>query len=126
MSHAISDEEAGRQILSIFVRNKVTASGTLRRIHFFDVRDGDFQRGINRAVFNRWITVHQRDRYRYILTEEGYAAGKLTEAPGTTGTQMKAPAQAIIQSPVRIEASARTQVPVAAQVPAEAKAQRPA
>ena len=36
----------GRQILGIFIRNKVQASGTLRRIHFFDVRDGDFQRGI--------------------------------------------------------------------------------
>ena len=43
MAHALSDEEAGRQILGIFIRNKVQASGTLRRIHFFDVRDGDVQ-----------------------------------------------------------------------------------
>ena len=42
MAHALSDEEAGRQILGIFVRNKVQATGTLRRIHFFDVRDGEF------------------------------------------------------------------------------------
>ena len=76
MSRALSDDDAGRQILSIFVRNKGPASGTLRRIHFFDVRDSDFQRGINRAVANRWITVHHRDRYRYILTDEGYAAGR--------------------------------------------------
>ena len=81
MAHALSDEEAGRQILGIFIRNKVQASGTLRRIHFFDVRDGDFQRGINRAVANKWITVHHRDRYRYILTEEGYAAGRQVGAP---------------------------------------------
>ena len=81
MSRALSDDDAGRQILSIFVRNKVPASGTLRRIHFFDVRDGDFQRGINRAVANRWITVHHRDRYRYILTDEGYAAGRQADAP---------------------------------------------
>ena len=81
MAHALSDEEAGRQILGIFIRNKVQASGTLRRIHFFDVRDGDFQRGINRAVANRWITVHHRDRYRYILTDEGYAAGRQIGAP---------------------------------------------
>jgi hypothetical protein len=80
MAHALSDEEAGRQILEIFVRNKVPASGTLRRIHFFDVRDGDFQRGINRAVANNWIAVHHRDRYRYILTEQGYAAGRLADA----------------------------------------------
>jgi hypothetical protein len=79
MAHAISDDEASRQILGIFVRNKVQASGTLRRIHFFDVRDGDFQRGINRAVANRWIMVHHRDRYRYILTEEGYTAGRQTD-----------------------------------------------
>jgi hypothetical protein len=81
MARAFSDEEAGRQILSIFVRNKVPASGTLRRIHFFDVRDGDFQRGINSAVAHRWITVHHRDRYRYILTDEGYAAGRQVDAP---------------------------------------------
>ena len=81
MAHALSDEEAGRQILGIFIRNKVQASGTLRRIHFFDVRDGDFQRGINRAVANKWITVHHRDRYRYILTEAGYTAGRQIGAP---------------------------------------------
>ena len=50
MPHALSEEDAGRQILGIFIRNKVQASGTLRRIHFFDVRDGDFQRGINCAA----------------------------------------------------------------------------
>jgi hypothetical protein len=80
MARALTDDEAGRQVLSIFVRNKVVASGALRRIHFFDVRDGDFQRGINNAVSNRWITIHHRDRYRYILTEEGYAAGHQVEA----------------------------------------------
>lgn len=76
MTIAISEDEVGRQILEIFVRHKVQASGSLRRIHFFDVRDGDFQRGINRAVANKWIMVHHRDRYRYILTDEGYAAGR--------------------------------------------------
>ncbi len=88
MPHALSDEEAGRQILAIFVRNKVQATGTLRRIHFFDVRDGDFQRGINRAVSNNWITLHQRDRYRYILSEEGFAAGRRAEA--ATGATVEA------------------------------------
>ena len=87
MAHALSEDEAGRQILGIFIRNKVQASGTLRRIHFFDVRDGDFQRGINRAVANRWITVHHRDRYRYILTDEGYAAGRQTGAPVAAAAQ---------------------------------------
>jgi hypothetical protein len=81
MARALSDEEAGRQVLSIFMRNKVPASGTLRRIHFFDVRDSDFQRGINNAVTNRWITVHHRDRYRYILTDEGYAASRRADTP---------------------------------------------
>jgi hypothetical protein len=51
------------------------ASGTLRRNNFFDVRDGDFQRGINRAVANKWIKLHIRDRYTYQLTDEGFAAG---------------------------------------------------
>jgi hypothetical protein len=90
MAHALNDDEAGRQILSIFVRNKVQVNGNLRRIHFFDVRDGDFQRGINSAVAKRWIAVHHRDRYRYILTDEGYAAGRAVEEP----VQIAAPAQA--------------------------------
>lgn len=75
----MSDEEAGRQILGIFIRHKVPASGMLRRNHFFDVRDGDFQRGIDRAVHHQWITLHRRDRYRYILTEAGYEAGRVSE-----------------------------------------------
>jgi hypothetical protein len=79
MSIALNDEEAGRQVLSIFVRYRVPAGGTLRRTHFFDVRDGDFLRGLNNAVVRKWVTVHHRDRYRYILTEEGYAAGRSAE-----------------------------------------------
>ena len=76
MPHALTDDEAGRQILSIFVRYRVQSGGTLRRTHFFDVRDADFQRGLNNAVTRKWVNVHHRDRYRYILTEDGYTAGR--------------------------------------------------
>ena len=79
MPIALTDEEAGQQILGIFVRYRVQAGGTLRRTHFFDVRDSDFQRGLNNAVARKWVAVHHRDRYRYILTEEGYAAGRRAE-----------------------------------------------
>jgi hypothetical protein len=79
MPSPLTDDEAGRQILSIFVRHRVQPSGSLKRIHFFDVRDGDFQRGINNAVARRWIAVHHRDRYCYILTDEGHAAGRQAE-----------------------------------------------
>jgi hypothetical protein len=79
MPMTLTDEEAGRQVLGIFVRYRVPAGGTLRRTHFFDVRDGDFQRGLNSAVMRKWVAVHHRDRYRYILTEEGYAAGRSAE-----------------------------------------------
>jgi hypothetical protein len=82
---AITDEDAGRQILNVFVRYQVPASGMLRRNNFFHVRDGDFQRGINRAVSNKWITLHQRDRYRYILSDEGYAAGRRITVPAEAG-----------------------------------------
>ena len=75
-----TDEEVGRQILSIFMQHKVGASGVLRRNHFIDVRDADFRRGLNRAVENRWIKVKSRDRYAYELTEAGLAAG-LSAAP---------------------------------------------
>ena len=79
MPLALTDEEAGRQILSIFVRYRVQSGGTLRRTHFFDVRDADFQRGLNNAVARKWVAVHHRDRYRYILTEDGYTAGRSVE-----------------------------------------------
>ena len=77
MKNTLSDEEVGRQILGIFMRNKITANGVLRRTDFFAVRDGDFQRGMNTALANKWIKLHMRDRYRYILTNEGYAAYKI-------------------------------------------------
>jgi hypothetical protein len=71
-----SDEEVGRQILGVFMRYRVPVSGMLQRNYFFDVRDSDFQRGINKAVANNWITVDLRNRYRYALTATGYAAGR--------------------------------------------------
>jgi hypothetical protein len=71
-----SDEEVGRQILGVFMRYRVPVSGMLQRNYFFDVRDSDFQRGINKAVANNWITVDLRNRYRYELTATGYAAGR--------------------------------------------------
>jgi hypothetical protein len=40
------------------------------------VRDGDFKRGIDKAVANDWITIDLRDRYRYQLTTTGYAVGQ--------------------------------------------------
>jgi hypothetical protein len=76
-----SDEEVGRQILSIFMQHKVGASGVLRRNNFIDVRDADFQRGLNKAVENRWIKVKLRDRYTYELTEAGLAAGLNARLP---------------------------------------------
>jgi hypothetical protein len=71
-----SDEEVGHQILGIFARYQIPASGILPRNYFIDVRDGDFQRGINVAIVNNWITVDSRNRYRYQLTATGYAVGR--------------------------------------------------
>ncbi len=75
MPPRLSDEDVGRQILGIFMRYRIAAGGTLRRNNFFDVRDADFQRGLNFAIASRWIKQHLRDRYTYQLTEIGYAAG---------------------------------------------------
>ena len=75
MAQRMSDEEVGRQILGIFMRYKVSVGGTLRRNNFFDVRDADFQRGLNHAIASKWIKQHLRDRYTYQLTEVGFAAG---------------------------------------------------
>jgi hypothetical protein len=45
------------------------------------VRDADFQRGLNKAVENRWIKIKLRDRYTYELTEAGLAAGQNAGLP---------------------------------------------
>jgi hypothetical protein len=71
----LSDEEVSRQILSVFMKYRIRPSGVLRHNHFFDVRDADFQRGLNKAVENSWIKIKMRDRYSYELTEMGLAAG---------------------------------------------------
>lgn len=71
MAVQCSDDDAARQILSVFARYKVAVGGVLRRLHFFEVRDSDFQRGIDAAVALGWIERHLRDRYRYILTAAG-------------------------------------------------------
>jgi len=70
-----TDEEVGRQILNIFMKYKVGASGVLRRNKFIEVRDADFRRGLNKAIENRWVKIKLRDRYTYELTEAGLAAG---------------------------------------------------
>ncbi len=74
-----SDEDVSRQILGVFMRHRVPATGTLQRNYFFEVRDGDFQRGINKAVANNWITVDLRNRYRYQLTTTGYDVGRVID-----------------------------------------------
>ncbi|MGH6682559.1 MAG: hypothetical protein ACRECA_01315 [Pseudolabrys sp.] len=81
MSNANSDDDVGRQILDVFMRNRIPVSGMLPRNYFFTVRDGDFQRGLNKAIANEWITIDRRNRYRYQLTETGYAAGRALDAP---------------------------------------------
>ena len=55
--------------------HNVRASGSLRRNYFTDVRDADFQRGLNKALEKNWLTLKLHDRYTYILTETGQAAG---------------------------------------------------
>ena len=79
MSNRPSDEDVSRQILGVFIRHRIPANGTLQRNYFFEVRDGDFQRGINKAVANNWITIDLRNRYRYQLTTTGYAVGRVIE-----------------------------------------------
>jgi hypothetical protein len=69
-----SDEDVGRQIIGVFSRHKICPGGILRRNHFTEVRDADFQRGMSKAVENNWIKIKTRDRYTYELTEAGFRA----------------------------------------------------
>ena len=81
MSYLPSDDDVGRQILGVFMRNRIPVSGMLPRNYFFTVRDGDFQRGLNKAVANDWVTIDRRNRYRYELTATGYAAARASAPP---------------------------------------------
>ena len=76
MSKIPSDEEVARQILGIFSAQRVGAGGTLQRIHFFNVRDAYFQRGMNKAVECGWIN-RMRDRYKYELTKSGFVEASI-------------------------------------------------
>ena len=73
MSQALSDEDVALQILRIFGEHHVLAGGTLQRNQFFKVRNGDFRRGLNKAVEKNWIMIKRRDRYTYELTKAGLA-----------------------------------------------------
>jgi len=69
-----SDEDVGRQIIGVFSKYKIQPGGILRRNYFAGVRDGDFRRGLNKAVEKNWIKIKSRDRYTYELTEAGFRA----------------------------------------------------
>jgi hypothetical protein len=75
-----SDDDVSRQILGVFMRYRIPTNGTLQRNYFIDIRDCDFQRGINKAVANNWITIGLRNRHRYQLTATGYAAGRTLDS----------------------------------------------
>jgi hypothetical protein len=74
MTHTTIDHEVALQIMGVFAEYKINPGGFLKRPHFFRVRDGYFQRGLNRALANGWVRSHERDRYRYFLTPAGKAA----------------------------------------------------
>lgn len=99
MPPRMSDEDVGRQILGIFMRYRIVAGGTLRRNNFFDVRDADFQRGLNFAIASKWIKQHLRDRYTYQLTEIGFAAGWKPEPKIEESTTAATPLQPAAEQP---------------------------
>lgn len=69
-----ADDNAARQILSVFAKYNVAVGGVLRRLQFFEVRDSDFQRGMDTAVIMGWIGRYRYDRHRYVLLAAGRAA----------------------------------------------------
>src|SRR5205809_994025 len=89
------DEYAAGQILAVFARYKVAVAGVLRRHQFFEVRDSDFQRGIDAAVAKGWIQRHERDRYRYILTVAGREAYGTVLMPMTAASSLSPQAMAV-------------------------------
>jgi hypothetical protein len=116
MSHRSSDEEVGRQILGFFVRYRIPAGGILQRNNFFDVRDGDFQRGIDKAIANNWITVGLRNRYRYQLTATGYAAGQIIDLPLDTPINRAGPSKSELDQNPNVSSTLAPPVPPGADI----------
>jgi hypothetical protein len=56
MANMTTDEAVARQILGILMQYKIPVGGVLRRNHFMKVRDADFQRGLNNALANSWLS----------------------------------------------------------------------
>jgi hypothetical protein len=83
-----SDEEVARQILGVFLEHRMHAGGILRRNNFFKVRDGDFQRGMNKAFERGWLR-RRADRYTYELTQAGWNAR--LEQPADDARQISRP-----------------------------------
>lgn len=76
--------ETTRQIMDVFADRQIPAGGMLKRLHFFTVRDADFQDGMDCAVANGWVALPERDRHRYFLTAAGKAAcASLSRSLGT-------------------------------------------
>jgi hypothetical protein len=113
MPPRMSDEDVGRQILGIFMRYRITAGGTLRRNNFFDVRDADFQRGLNFTIASKWIKQHLRDRYTYQLTEIGFAAGWKPEPKIDESATTASPLQPAAEQPEVVTMAPDVTEPVA-------------
>ena len=71
---AITEQEAACQVLSVFADHKIPPTGFLRRNQFSYLRDDHFTWGMRGAMERHWVKRHERDRYRYILTEGGRTA----------------------------------------------------
>ena len=80
-----TDEEVARQILGLFAAHRIGLGGILRRFDLFEVRDGDFRRGMDYAVACKWVEQHRSDRHRYVLTHAGYGEVNSRAMTGDAG-----------------------------------------
>ena len=71
---AISNDDAGRQIMLVFHQRGVRPGGRLRRNNFQGVRDAQFRRELDNAIEHAWPKIVPPDRYTYELTDAGFAA----------------------------------------------------
>jgi hypothetical protein len=84
MLDRLSDDEVSRPILGVFGYRRAAyfsamIFSTYATAISSAVRDGDFQRELNKAVANNWITIDLRNRYRYQLTATGYAVRRMID-----------------------------------------------
>jgi hypothetical protein len=73
-----SDEDVSRQILGVFMRHRIPATGMLQRNYFFEVCYSNFLSAFYKALAKTWSPLDLRAATA-INSTTGYAVGRMMD-----------------------------------------------